>query len=148
MKRFLPLALLAALLTAPATASPSAPAIRIKDDAFTPKTLTIVAGQTVTFVNDDDDAHTVTAVDGSFDSKGLDTGGVWRHTSRDRSWYYVIVAASGRYEVYGIRNGSATDLGSTQPQGQSSELFTRIGTLFTRIELRENGTTIETAAIR
>jgi len=102
----------------------------------------------VTFVNDDDDAHTVTAVDGSFDSKGLDTGGVWRHTSRDRSWYYVIVAASGRYEVYGIRNGSATDLGSTQPQGQSSELFTRIGTLFTRIELRENGTTIETAAIR
>jgi plastocyanin len=79
MKRFLPLALLAALLTAPAAASPAAPAIHIKDDAFTPKSLTIVAGQTVTFVNDDDDAHTVTATDGSFDSKGLDTGGVWRH---------------------------------------------------------------------
>lgn len=68
--------------------------------------------------------------------------------ARDRSWYYVVVAASGRYEVYGIRNGTATDLGSTQPQGQTSELFTRIGTLFNSIELRENGTTIETAAIR
>ncbi len=33
----------------------------------------------MTFVNDDDDAHTVTAADGSFDSKGLDTGGTWRH---------------------------------------------------------------------
>ncbi|HEY6326483.1 MAG TPA: cupredoxin family copper-binding protein [Candidatus Cybelea sp.] len=56
-----------------------APAIHIHNDAYIPQTLTIVAGQTVTFVNGDDDAHTVTAVDGSFDSKGLDTGDVWRH---------------------------------------------------------------------
>ena len=77
MKRFLPLAL-AALLTAPAAAA-AGPAVHIKDDAYVPKTLTIVAGQTVTFVNDDDDAHTVTAYDGSFDSKGLDTGDVWHH---------------------------------------------------------------------
>ncbi len=56
------------------------PAVNIKNDAFSPRTLTISAGQTVTFTNDDDDAHTVTATDGSFDSKGLDTNGVWRHT--------------------------------------------------------------------
>ena len=61
-----------------ASAAP-APAVSIKDDAYNPQALTIAAGQTVTFTNDDDDAHTVTAVDGTFDSKGLDTHGVWRH---------------------------------------------------------------------
>lgn len=68
------------MLAAPAMASsPVAPAVHIKNDAFTPPTLTVAVGQTVTFTNDDDDAHTVTATDGSFDSKGLDTNGVWRH---------------------------------------------------------------------
>lgn len=76
--------LLAALLVAPAAAAPAGTtpagtAVQIKDDAFSPQTLTVVAGQTVAFTNNDDDAHTVTATDGSFDSKGLDTNGVWRH---------------------------------------------------------------------
>lgn len=71
--------LAAALLAAPATASPAATAVQIKDDAFSPRTLTVAAGQTIAFTNNDDDAHTVTATDGSFDSKGLDTNGVWRH---------------------------------------------------------------------
>jgi plastocyanin len=71
---------LAALLTQPAiSSSPAAPAVHIKNDAFTPRTLAVNVGQTVTFTNDDDDAHTVTATDGSFDSKGLDTNAVWRH---------------------------------------------------------------------
>ena len=61
-------------------AAPAAPAVTIKDDAFSPQTLAVGVGQTVTFTNDDDDAHTVTATDGSFDSKGLDTNGAWRHT--------------------------------------------------------------------
>lgn len=78
MKASLLLAL-AVLLAAPAAADPAPPTVRIAGDAFTPKTLTVEAGQTVTFVNGDDDAHTVTAVDGSFDSKGLDTGDIWRH---------------------------------------------------------------------
>ena len=74
-------ALLVATLFAATAAAPAAPpAIHIKNDAFSPARLTVAAGSTVTFVNDDDDAHTVTASDGSYDSKGLDTGDVWRHT--------------------------------------------------------------------
>lgn len=69
-----------ALLLAPAAARSATPAVTIKNDAFAPQSLTVTAGQTVTFTNADDDAHTVTANDGSFDSKGLDTHGVWRHT--------------------------------------------------------------------
>ena len=72
--------LLGLLLAAPALASTAAPTVRIQNDAFVPAVLTIAAGQTVTFTNADDDAHTVTAYDGTFDSKGLDSNGVWRHT--------------------------------------------------------------------
>ena len=78
--RVISIVMLAAALGLPiAASSATAPAVHIKNDAFEPHTLTISAGQTVTFTNDDDDAHTVTANDGSFDSKGLDTNGVWRH---------------------------------------------------------------------
>jgi plastocyanin len=76
--RHLILSMLVALVAAtPATAMPT---VTIKDDAYAPTRLTISAGQTVTFVNQDDDAHTVTSTSGWFDSKGLDTNGVWRHT--------------------------------------------------------------------
>lgn len=79
MRHFLSLAV-ALLLLAPTAARSAAPSVFIKNDAFSPQILTIVAGQSVTFTNNDDDAHTVTASDGTFDSKGLDTNGVWRHT--------------------------------------------------------------------
>lgn len=78
MSRFF-VALLTALAVLPGLAS-TPPSVEIKNDAFSPSTLTITAGTIVTFTNDDDDAHTVTATDGNFDSKGLDTNGRWRHT--------------------------------------------------------------------
>jgi plastocyanin len=71
--------MLSVLLPTSAVASQS-PAVKIQDDSFVPATLTVSAGQSVTFTNDDDDAHTVTATDSSFDSKGLDTSGSWHHT--------------------------------------------------------------------
>ena len=46
----------------------------IEDYAFKPATITVVAGTTVAWTQKDDDPHTVTADDGSFDSKGLGQG--------------------------------------------------------------------------
>ncbi len=66
---------------APSTSATSAPLIvHTKDFAFAPPTLTIPVGTTVTFVNDDDVAHTVTATDKSFDSGNMDKGAKWTHT--------------------------------------------------------------------
>ena len=68
-------ALLALVLAAPALPAPqAAPIVHISNFTFAPQALRIRAGQTVTWVNDDDIPHTVTAVDHSFRSKVLDTG--------------------------------------------------------------------------
>ncbi|MGH7708508.1 MAG: cupredoxin domain-containing protein [Vulcanimicrobiaceae bacterium] len=67
---------------AEATAPPLLPSVltvHIKDFKYRPPTAKVHVGDRVTFVNDDGDAHTVTASDGSFDSAGLDTSGTWQH---------------------------------------------------------------------
>jgi plastocyanin len=53
--------------------------IHIKDFKYNPTPVNVHVGDRVTFVNDDDEAHTVTANDKSFDSAGLDSGGSWQH---------------------------------------------------------------------
>ncbi|HYW53754.1 MAG TPA: cupredoxin family copper-binding protein [Dongiaceae bacterium] len=72
----------AALLVLPAAAPPPSTTyvVHIRDDTFSPPSVTVKAGDTVTFVNDDDDAHTATADDGSWDSEGLNQGQRWSRT--------------------------------------------------------------------
>ena len=66
-------------------ARPSAPptagdAISINNFAFVPATLTVPAGATVTWTNQDQEPHTVVAGDGSFRSPGLGTGATYSYT--------------------------------------------------------------------
>ena len=59
-------------------AAPTAPAgtsVRMAGSRFEPVTLTIAAGATVRWFNDDALPHTVTASDGSWDSGNLSPGG-------------------------------------------------------------------------
>jgi plastocyanin len=64
-----------ALLVTSAAAQPgAAPTVKISNFTFGPQALTVSAGTTVTWINEDDTPHTVTAVDKSFRSKPLDTG--------------------------------------------------------------------------
>jgi plastocyanin len=67
-----------ALLAAAPSPRPAA-VVHIRDDAFVPASVTIRAGDSVTFVNDDDDAHTATADDGTWDSEGLNQRQSWTH---------------------------------------------------------------------
>ncbi len=84
-------ALLAALpLAAPAqTPAAPTPTVHIKNFMFVPATLTVAPGTTVTFVNDDDEPHTVTSTVKAFDSEGLDTHQPFKQTfAKDRPSMY------------------------------------------------------------
>jgi plastocyanin/mono/diheme cytochrome c family protein len=87
---------------APATAAaPSAPPVAVAAGVkivqaglevltwgYAPETITIKAGDTVTWTNDGSIVHTVTPDDGSFDSGVLNKGDVWTHTF-DKSGSYT-----------------------------------------------------------
>jgi amicyanin len=62
-------------------AAPVGPnAVNIDGFAFTPATLTVKAGTTVTWTNKDEDPHTVVAGDGAFRSQVLADGGTYSFT--------------------------------------------------------------------
>jgi plastocyanin len=62
-----------------AIATPTKYTIHIKDFVFRPGTMHVHTGDSVTYINDDDNAHTVTADDQSFDSKDIDSKGQWTY---------------------------------------------------------------------
>jgi plastocyanin len=59
-------------------AAPTAVTASIGDRVFQPSTIRVAAGGTVTWTNDDDDEHTVTATDASFDSGVMGGGATHR----------------------------------------------------------------------
>jgi plastocyanin len=61
-----------------AAASPAT--IDIDNFAFTPATLTVTAGTTVNWKNDDDSPHRIGDKDGTFKSAALDTDDTFSHT--------------------------------------------------------------------
>lgn len=68
---------------------PAAVTIHIKDFKYNPTPVSIHVGDRVTFVNDDDEAHTATSDDKSFDSEGLDSGATWQHVfSKPGTFHY------------------------------------------------------------
>jgi plastocyanin len=62
-------------------------AIQIADSAFSPATLTVTAGDTVTWTNGDGRPHTVTSNDGAFDSGNLDVGQAFSFTFGEPGTY-------------------------------------------------------------
>lgn len=64
------------------SSSISVPQVIIVDFAFSPSNITVVIGvnNTVTWTNKDIATHTVTAIDGAFDSGDLNTNQSWTHT--------------------------------------------------------------------
>jgi plastocyanin len=64
--------------------APAAPvagnAVNIDKFTFSPVTLTVPVGSTVTWTNQDEEPHTVVANDGSFHSPGMGTQGTFSYT--------------------------------------------------------------------
>ena len=65
---------------APASAPVASDHVAIQGFAFGPAAITVKPGTTVTWTQQDEDQHTVTANDGSFTSSPLVTGATYTHT--------------------------------------------------------------------
>jgi plastocyanin len=74
----------------PAAAPSSSSEVKIDNFSFSPATLTVTAGTTVTWVNRDDIPHTAVSVDKVFKSKVMDTGDKFSYT----------FAKAGRYPYF------------------------------------------------
>lgn len=68
------------------------PAVAISNYSFHPATLTVKSGSTVTWVNKDDDVHTIKGTDGpaAFGSPALDSGSRFSFTFRQPGTYHYI----------------------------------------------------------
>jgi plastocyanin len=66
--------------------------VKIHNFKFTPAVLKIGVGETVKFINEDEEPHTVTAQDGTFDSKAMDTDQSWTHTFTQNGTFAYICA--------------------------------------------------------
>jgi len=75
--------------------------VRITGFAFSPSTLTIASGVTVTWTNMDDAPHTVTADDNSFTSGDLNKGDTYTHkfTSAGTVAYHCAIHPSMKASV-------------------------------------------------
>lgn len=54
--------------------------VTIQNFAFSPESVTVPVGTTVTWTNADSEAHTVTAKDNTFHSPTMDTGATFQYT--------------------------------------------------------------------
>ena len=61
-------------------AAASPPTVKIDNFAFAPATLTVTAGTTVTWKNEDDSPHPIGDKNGTFKSAALDTDDTFSHT--------------------------------------------------------------------
>ncbi|MEH1899770.1 MAG: cupredoxin family copper-binding protein [Nostoc sp.] len=64
--------------------------VKIRNFKFEPANLAIAVGKTVQFINVDEEPHTATATDGTFNSKALDTNETWNYTATKRGTYPYI----------------------------------------------------------
>ncbi len=68
-------------------------AVEIIEDSFDPETTTVMAGETVSWTNMDDETHTVTADDGTFDSGEIENGESFNYTFEETGTfdYYCTI---------------------------------------------------------
>jgi len=77
-------------------ASGESPQVTIDNFTFSPATLTVPSGTTVTWTNQDDMVHTVTEANRLFLSKGLETGDTYSHTFTTPGTYTYFCALHPR----------------------------------------------------
>ncbi|MGB8796311.1 MAG: zf-HC2 domain-containing protein [Candidatus Aquilonibacter sp.] len=68
--------------------------------------------------------------------------------AHDRSWLFILVTGSERYDVYATGAAGAIRLGTLQSQGSTSSLYVAHAPAASEVELRDGSTVVERAALR
>jgi len=76
----------------PVEAASAAVTVEITDFAFQPGSITVAPGSTITWVNDDEEAHTITSTEGVFKSEALESAGRFSHTFTKPGTYHYFCA--------------------------------------------------------
>jgi plastocyanin len=97
-------------LAAPATTRAVEHVVQIADSAFSPATLTISAGDTVTWRNADDRPHTVTSNDGAFDSGNLDEGQGFSFTFTEPGTYTYLCEYHSEMQATIVVEAASTEV--------------------------------------
>lgn len=107
----------AGVAPAPAAPTPGGPAaVTIAGNAFSPASLTVMAGSPVTWTNRDGDSHTVTADGGAFDSRTLATGASFTFTfASPGSFAYFCAFHSGMRGTVTVVAAGAASAASQPP---------------------------------
>jgi plastocyanin len=79
------------------TASGGSTAITIKNFAFSPSTITVAPGATVTVTNSDSVAHTVTSKTGGFDTGDIQAGQSKTFTAPNKAGSYPYICTIHQY---------------------------------------------------
>ena len=89
----------------------------VNDPGYTPDNITVVLGvnNTVQWVNNDSMAHTVSAVDGSFDSGNMKAGAIFTHTFTQPGTYQYLCV------YHHWMHGSVTVLASGSSSSQTEQ---------------------------
>ena len=69
------------------TGGPGVNEVFIQSFAFSPSTITVAAGTTITWTNKDAANHTATSTSGIFDSGSLGTNATYSHTFADKGTF-------------------------------------------------------------
>ena len=75
-----------------AGAVPRAVTVDVKNFAFQPGSVTVAAGTTVTWLNDDEEPHTITSAEGVFKSAALDSTERFSYTFTKPGTYHYFCA--------------------------------------------------------
>jgi plastocyanin len=101
-------------------------AVAVLDGSFSPATLTITAGDTVTWTNEDDSPHTVTSA--TFDSGNLDAGATFSFTFTEPGTYaYVCSYHDEMQATIVVEPASPAPAAPTQAPAASQEVSSTAG---------------------
>jgi plastocyanin len=93
MHRFLCAIAVVILVTAAPALAADTTVIKVGHNRLDPREITVKAGSTVVFLNEEEmpGGHTIVADDGSFESPGLAKGQKWSHTFEKPGTYTFII---------------------------------------------------------